>query len=114
MALFVTWIADSLSLWILDALYKNIYIPNFGTVLILALVIALINKTIKPLLKVMSLPISLVTFGLFALVINALMLELSFKLVPDAYIKGFWTAFGASIVLSLINSLVYKAFGIKK
>ena len=74
--------------------------------LIAALAIGFINATIGFVLKVMTFPLTLVTLGLFWLVINALMLELASALVPGFHVRGFFAAFVGAIVLSLVNMLL--------
>lgn len=72
--------------------------------LVLAIVLGIINIFIKPVVKFIAFPITVLTLGLFSLVINALFIMLASKIVPGFTISGFWTAFWFSIVLSLINA----------
>jgi putative membrane protein len=81
---------------------------NFWTALVLALVLGILNVLIKPLLVVLTLPITLVTFGLFLLVINALMVLFASHLVPGFTVDGFWWALLFSMVVSLINLILPK------
>lgn len=99
-------LVNSLSFYILDLLFDKIMIGDWKTIIALGLVFAIVNAVVKPILKVLSLPITILTLGIFALVINALVLMLAFKLVPSASIAGFGTAFWASIVLSIVNSVL--------
>lgn len=71
---------------------------------VLAVVLGIINLFIKPVVKLIALPITVLTLGIFSLVINALFIILSAKLVPEFSVSGFWAAFWFSIVLSLINA----------
>jgi len=73
--------------------------------LVAAIVLGLINATLKPVLQFISLPITFLSLGLFYLVINGLMLMLVSALVPGFTVSGFFTAFFASIVLSLLNAV---------
>lgn len=72
--------------------------------IVLAIVLGVINVFIKPVIKFITFPITLLTLGLFSLVINALFVMLAAKIVPGFAISGFWTAFWFSIVLSLITA----------
>lgn len=81
---------------------------TFVSALVLAVVLGIINIFIKPVVKLIALPLTTVTLGLFSLVINALFILLAEKIVPGFNVAGFWTAFWFSIVLSLINSLFNK------
>lgn len=99
-------VANFLSFYILDILFENIYFIKPSAFVTMAIIFSLVNLTIKPILKLLSLPITIVTLGLFSLVINAVVLEIAFNLVSTAYIGSFGTAFWASIVLSFINNFI--------
>lgn len=99
-------VANFLSFYILDMLFKNIYFAKPSAFIAMAIIFSLVNLTIKPILKVLSLPITIVTLGLFSLVVNAVVLEIAFHFVRSASIGSFGTAFWASIVLSFINSTI--------
>ena len=71
--------------------------------MVAALVIGMINVSIKPVLNWITLPFNVVTFGILALVINALLLMFTAYLVPGLSINGFWSAFFASIIISLLG-----------
>jgi len=81
----------------------GIKVTNFGYALLVALILTIINLTIKPILQILTLPITLITFGLFLLVINALMVMLVDNLLKDFSVKGFWTA----MLFSIISSITY-------
>ena len=76
--------------------------------LIAAIVLGLINATVKPVLQIVSLPITFLTLGIFYLVVNGLMLLIVSALVPGFHVASFGTAFFASIVLSLLNAVFVK------
>ncbi|MGF0095624.1 phage holin family protein [Peptoniphilus sp. SGI.035] len=104
--IFGVLVANFLSFYILDLLFDNIYFAKPSAFLSMAIIFSLVNLTIKPILKLLSLPITIVTLGLFSLVINAVVLKIAFNLVSTAYIGSFGTAFWASIVLSFINNII--------
>jgi putative membrane protein len=81
------------------------YISGFGSALIAALVIGLVNATLGFILKVVTFPFIILTLGLFWFMINAVMLMLASKLVPGFIVRGFGPAFWGAIVLALINML---------
>ncbi|MDU1643156.1 MAG: phage holin family protein [Peptoniphilus harei] len=99
-------IANFLSFYLLDLMFSNIYFQKTSAFVAMAIIFSLVNLTIKPILKVLSFPITVVTLGLFSLVVNAVVLQIAFKLVSTASIGSFGTAFWASIVLSFINSAI--------
>lgn len=97
---------NALSLAIVDFVLPGIKIDSLQTLLIAALVVGLINTFIKPVAQLISLPISILTLGIFALLVNAALLALAAKFVPGFEINGFWAAFWGTILLSIVNSLI--------
>ncbi|RLA81066.1 MAG: phage holin family protein [Deltaproteobacteria bacterium] len=79
-----------------------------------AFVMGLVNTLVKPLVVLLTLPLTVVTFGLFLLVINALMLLLVSWIVPGFEVKGFWEAIGASVILSLVSGLLASLVGTQR
>jgi putative membrane protein len=88
----------------LSMVLSGVHIPDFKDALIFALVLALLNMFIKPLLVILTLPISIVTLGLFLFVINALIILLADKLMDGITIDGFWWALLFSLILSVVSS----------
>jgi len=88
-------------------------INKFLTALLVAVVLAFLNTIVKPVLTIISLPITFFTLGLFLLVINAFIILFAHNLVDGFYVSGFWTALWFSLILSLISSLL-ESFGNKK
>ena len=99
-------IVSTLAIIIASYLIPGAGVTFLGAFL-LAIVLGIINLFIKPIVQIITLPITILTLGLFSLVINALFIILASKIVPGFYISGFWTAFWFSIVLSLINALFH-------
>jgi len=106
--LLLHWVVSAVFLYVLSFLFRGVVIDSALAALIAAVVLGLINATLKPLLQVLSLPITILTLGIFYLVVNALMLMLVSFLVPGFSISGFWTAFFAAIILSLLNAVFLK------
>jgi putative membrane protein len=105
-ALLVHWLISAVSLLIVAYIIPGIEVHGFGTALIAAIVIGLVNATLGFILKILTLPLTLLTFGLFLLVINALMLQLASYLVSGFSVSGFWSAFFGAIVLSLVSMVL--------
>ena len=103
MSLIVHWLISTASLLIVAYLIPGIEIRDLGAALIASIVIGLVNATIGFVLKILTLPLTILTLGLFWFVINALMLQLAAALVPGFYVSGFWSAFLGAIILSLVN-----------
>jgi putative membrane protein len=107
MRMLLHWVLSALAVWIMSRVVPGIYVSGPVAALIAALVIGFINATIGLLLKILTFPLTLLTLGLFWLVINALMLELaSALLAPGFQVRGFLAAFIGAIVLSLVNLLL--------
>ena len=102
----IHWFISAASLMIVAYLFPGIEVHGLDTALIAPIVIGFINATIGFIFKLLTLPLSLLTFGFFWLVINALMLLLAASLVPGFVIDGFWSAFFGAIVLSIVSTLL--------
>src|ERR1700745_2408782 len=97
----INWLLSAVSLIVVAHVLRGFDVTSFTTALIAALVIGLVNATVGLLLKVITLPLTLLTLGVFWIVINALMLKLAAALVPGFTIDGFLPAFFGAIILSL-------------
>jgi putative membrane protein len=106
MRMLLNWVLSAVAVWIVAQLGIGISVQGARAALIAALVIGLINATLGAVLKIITFPLTVVTLGVFWLVINALMLELAAKLVSGFYVRGFVAAFIGAIVLSLVNLLL--------
>lgn len=92
----------------------SVIVDEFSTALIVAIVLGLLNFFVKPILVLFTLPITILTLGLFYLIINAIMVLLCDKLVDGFNVTSIWSALLFSIVLSISQSLVYKVTETKK
>lgn len=102
----INWILSALAVWVVARLLPGFHVSGATAALIAALVIGLVNATLGLLLKIVTFPLTILTLGIFWLVINALMLELaSFLLSPAFRVDSFFAAFWGAIVLSLVNML---------
>ncbi|MDH6166730.1 putative membrane protein [Variovorax boronicumulans] len=102
----VHWAITGVSLWVASHLFRGLKFDGTGALVVSALLLGLANAVVKPLLIVLTLPLTLVTFGLFLLVINALMILLVAALVKGFRVSGFWTALFASIFISLLSIVI--------
>ena len=103
MKMLIQWVLTALAIWIVSQLIPGFQVSGATSALIAAVVIGFINATLGLFLKIVTFPLTLLTFGIFWLVINALMIELASAIVPGFYVTGFWAAFWGAIVLSLVN-----------
>lgn len=92
---------------------SGVQIDSWGSAFLAALVLGLVNGLIRPIMVVLTIPITVVTFGLFLLVINALMLWLAAAIVPGVRVEGFGPAFVGSLLLTILNMLIAMAFGVE-
>ncbi len=107
MRLLVKWILSALAVWIVAQVVPGIHVNGPIAALIAALVIGLVNATVGLIVKVITFPLTILTLGLFWLVINAAMLELASMFVPGFSVRGFFAAFVGAILLSLVSSLLH-------
>lgn len=109
MGYFQRLLVNTITFMALAYLFPNmLYISGFMTAFLASFVLSFLNGFVKPVLHILSLPITILTLGLFSLVINGLMLQLtSFIVGPGRfYVDGFWSAFMIALILSLVNALV--------
>jgi len=91
---------------LLSYMLRGIYVENTFVAVVVALLIALFNALLRPVLVVLTIPITIITLGLFLFVINAFIILLVDRLVPDFHVDGFWWALLFSLLLSLFGSLL--------
>lgn len=109
MRLLLSWLLSAIALLIVSYLVPGFHVEGFKAALIAAVVIGLINATLGILLKVITLPLSLLTLGVFWWVVNAFMLMLASKLLaPNFMVSGFFAAFLGAVVLALVNMVLRK------
>jgi len=109
MRLLLNWLLSAIALLIVSYLIPGFHVEGFKEALIAAVVIGLINATLGVLVKVITLPLTLLTLGVFWWVVNAFMLMLASKfLAPGFWVSGFFAAFLGAIVLSLVNMVLRK------
>jgi putative membrane protein len=106
MRLLLGWAINAGVLLLLPYLIPAVQIRGFGTALLVALVLGLLNAVVRPILVLLTLPISLLTLGLFVFVINGLMFWLAARMLDGFTVDGFWWAVLAAIVYSLVSTAV--------
>lgn len=105
--LLVTALAAMLSAYLLP----GVTIKDFTTALVLALVLAILNLLVKPILIILTLPATIITLGLFLLVINAIIILLASNLVKGFKVDGFWWALIFSLVLTVVSGIMHSIAG---
>lgn len=102
----VHWATTALSLWIASHVFKGLRFDSGRTLLVSALLLGLANAVVRPVLVILTLPLTLLTFGGFLLVINALVLMLVAKLVRGFTVRGFGTAFFATLFMAILSLVI--------
>src|SRR3569832_380298 len=103
MRLLITWFNNAIALFAVPYLLKSVYVEDAGTALLAALVLGLVNTLIRPVLVLLTLPVSLLTLGLFIFVIICLMFWAVAHLFSGFYVASFWSAVGGSLIYSVIS-----------
>jgi putative membrane protein len=109
--LLVKWLLSAAALLFVAYLYSGVQVKTFTAALVAALVIGLLNAVLRPILVVLTLPVTVVTLGLFLFVINALMFWAAAGLLPGFYVNGFLAALIGSLLYSLIGLVIDSALG---
>jgi putative membrane protein len=103
MRMLIHWLLSALSIWIVSRLVPGFSVSGPMAALIAAVVIGFVNATLGLFLKIITFPLTLLTLGLFWLIINAVMIKLASAIVPGFHVDTFGAAFWGAIVLSLVN-----------
>lgn len=106
MRMLLHWLINALALLALPYLFTTINVDSFTTALIVALVLGLINTLIRPLLVLLTLPVTILTLGLFIFVINGLLFWAVGSFMPGFHVGGFWAGVFGAIVYSVISWLL--------
>ncbi len=108
MGILINWIVSAMVVFSIAYIMPGVRVADFTSALVVALVLGIINAFLKPVLLILTLPINLLTLGLFTFVLNALLILLVSKIVPGFVVDGFLTALIFGIILSIANTFVYK------
>lgn len=103
MKLLIHWVVSALAIIVAAYLVPGVTIGSFIGALILAVVLGALNLTLRPILLALTLPINILTLGLFSIVVNAIVILIAARIVPQFGVSGFWTAVIYAIVLAVIN-----------
>ena len=110
MTFLLKWLISTLAVIIAAYLLPGVSVRSFWTALLVALVLGIVNAIIRPIFVILTLPLTVVTLGLFLFVINALLILLTSAVVPGFEVRGFWWALLFSLVLSIISWALHKIF----
>lgn len=106
MGIILKILVNAAALWVAAKIIPGIEVNAAGTLILAALVFGLVNTFIKPVAHLLALPVTILTLGLFAFVVNGLLLWLTAALVPGFSISGFWAALFGAIIVSLVGAFL--------
>ena len=102
---------SALALWVAEELFEGMRFESASQLIVSAIVLGIVNGLVRPLAFLLTFPITVLTLGLFLLVLNAAMLALVALIVPGFSLSGFWTAVGAALVVSLVSWFASSVIG---
>ena len=108
--LLIRFFINAAALWVVDQLFQDVQFTDNEALLITALVFGILNAIIKPVLIVLTLPVTILTLGLFTIIINAIILELTDYFIDSFWVEGFGTAILASLFISIISIILNNIF----
>ena len=109
--LVIAWSINALALWICDGIFSSVSIHGAWAYIIGSAVLGIANTVIKPILALLTLPLIILTLGLFLLVINIAMVALAEWIAPNFSIDGFWTYVGVVVIIWVVNWAAYRLIG---
>jgi len=103
----INLIINGVAVYVTSRIVPGVTIVDFFTAIVVSIVLAVVNTFLKPILILLTLPVNILTFGLFMFVINAVVILIVDSLVPGFKVDGFWNALLFSFILSLVSSVLY-------
>ena len=110
LSFFVKWFVNIIALFVVIHTIAGVSAANSHVVIVAALVIGLLNAFLRPILIFLTLPLTIASLGLFTLIINAFMFYLASKFVPGFTVSGFWSAFAAALLFSILSFILSLVF----
>jgi len=105
LTLIVKWLIYALAIFLVGSFLPGLHVPDYTAALWIALILGILNVTLRPLLQLIALPVTIITLGLFALVVNGFVLWLADKFSESITIDGFWWAVIAAVIISLVSAI---------
>ncbi len=103
MMMLLTWLINAVALLAVPYLLHSVQVDSFGAALIAALILGLVNTLVRPVLVVLTLPVTVLSLGLFIFIINGLMFWVVAQLVSGFHVAGFWSAVGGALLYSIVS-----------
>ncbi|MCF7803576.1 MAG: phage holin family protein [Candidatus Marinimicrobia bacterium] len=100
------WFVTFCAVLLTERILPGIHAEGVLTLIVTALLLGILNAVLRPVLLVITLPITIMTFGLFALVVNGIVLALTSVLIPGFFVAGFWSAVFGALLISIAGALI--------
>lgn len=107
MDLIIKLLVNTIGVFAFGAMLRGVEVKSFGTSIIVAILLALVNAFVRPIVLFLTIPFTILTFGLFILVVNALMVMLVDAMVDGLKVKNFWWALLFSLLMSMLNVIFF-------
>ena len=109
--LVIRWLVSAAALYLTSLVVRGIEVQGIGSLIFAAATIGILNAVVRPLILLLTLPLNILTLGLFTLVVNAFMLKLASEVVRGFEVHGFWSALGGWLLLSFFTFLINLVIG---
>ncbi len=113
LSLILVWLLSAAALFLTAQVVKGFEVKSFGSAMFASLVIGFLNMVLRPLLLLLTLPVNILTLGLFTFVVNAIVLRLAASLLQNFNIQGWLPAIFGAIILAIINVVIFSIFGVQ-
>jgi len=105
----IRWLVTTIAIFMVPSLVPGVKVEGFGAALAAAAILGILNALVRPILIILTLPLTILTLGVFILIINALLFQLAGAIVSGIHVASFWSAFFASIIVSLVSWILNSA-----
>lgn len=112
-SMILVWLLSALAIFITSKLVKGFEVSSFGTAMLASVIIGFLNMVIRPLLLLLTLPVNVLTLGLFTFVVNAIVLRMAAGILKNFNIKGWGPAILGALVLVMINMIIFWIFPVQ-
>ncbi len=109
LGILLRWLMTTIAVLMVPYVISGVKVSGVGTALLTAVSLGVLNSLVRPILILLTLPLTVVTLGFFILIINALLFQLAGAVVPGLHVESFWSAFFASIIVSLVSWIMNSA-----
>src|SRR5476649_1129598 len=105
-AIVLTWIANSLAIWVVAYFFRGVSVASFTDAIVAGAVLSVVNAVVRPVLLILTLPITILTLGLFYFIVTAMCLWLTQALIPGFSVHAFFTTVVASVAIGILSAII--------